>query len=196
MRVGVGHQFIGALGRRIERHRLIDRVGGGIRQTVIQAIHRAARGEHQVRRSMGTAGFQHVEEAHQVALRINVRIVDGITHAGLGRQVDDLLECVLCKQVQQRLLVGHIQPLEAKVAAFGQLRQACLFQLDAVVAVEVVDANDLMAIAAQPLGGMKPDEPCDAGDQYSHTRLKTVICIHYPDGWPGFSGACTGLYQK
>nr|BFE96977.1 hypothetical protein GCM10020185_75130 [Pseudomonas brassicacearum subsp. brassicacearum] len=118
---------------------------------------------------MGAAGFQYVEETYQVALRINVRVVDGITHAGLGREVNDLVEGMFGKQLQQRVLVCHIQQLKAEIAAFGQLSQSCLFQLDAVVAVEVVDANDLMAIAAQPLGGMKSDEPCDAGDEYFHT---------------------------
>ncbi len=147
-------------------------------------------------RPMGTAGFQHVEESHQVALGVQVGIVDGIAHASLGRQVNDVLEWGLRKHLQQRLFVGHVQPQEAEIAVFGQQRQSRLFQLDAVVAVEVVDADDLMALAAQPPGRMKTDKPCGAGDQYVHALPKTVTCIHYPDGWPGFSGTCTGFYQR
>ena len=139
-------------------------------------------------RHVSAAGFQQVEKPHQIALRVGVRAVDGVTHTGLGGQVDDLIETLLGEQIQQTLFVGQVQLLKLKVAVRGQLRQPRLFELDAVIAVEVIDPHHLMTFAAQTSGRVKADETCGASDQYSHALTSMTL---RNDTFLG----CRGLYQ-
>ncbi|MNP06278.1 hypothetical protein D3C76_982530 [compost metagenome] len=114
MAVTVGQQFIGTLGGRVQRNRVIDRIFDAKRQAAVAAIDRTARGIDQVPGAMVPTGFQHIEEAHQVRLGVHIRLVQRITHAGLGGQVHHFAESVLAEQVQQCRLVDDVHFPEAK----------------------------------------------------------------------------------
>jgi hypothetical protein len=48
---------------------------------------------------------------------------------------------------------------------FGQLLQSISLQIDIVIVVEVIDANDRLTVRQQSPGGMKTDEPGSPGDK-------------------------------
>jgi hypothetical protein len=55
----------------------------------ISAIHAGTARVNQMLDSVMPASFEHVDETHQVAVHIGMRIHDRITNAGLGGQVND-----------------------------------------------------------------------------------------------------------
>ncbi|MCY1293874.1 hypothetical protein D9M70_431470 [compost metagenome] len=101
-------------------------------------------------------------------MQVVLRLLDGVPHAGLGGEVDDLFEGVAGEQVEQPLLVGDIQALEAEAGASRQPVEARLLERHAVVVVEVVDADHLVAFRAQAQGRVEADETGGAGDQHFH----------------------------
>lgn len=95
MAVAVGKQFIGALASSVQRHRLIDRIVDAEREFAVGAIHRTARRIDQVHRPVVPAGFEHVQESHQIRLRIHIRVIQRITNPRLRRQMHDLGELIV-----------------------------------------------------------------------------------------------------
>ncbi len=60
------------------------------------------------------AALQHVEEALEIGVDIDMRIVHRIAHAGLGGEMDDLRKTVLQEQVRGRGAVGQVARDEAE----------------------------------------------------------------------------------
>ena len=90
MAVGVRHQFVGLLGRRVEADRVVDAVVLGERHLGVAAIDAGARGIDEVLYLVVAAAFEDVYEADQVAVDVGVRILDRVADTGLGGEVDDL----------------------------------------------------------------------------------------------------------
>ena len=87
MAVGVGHQLVGLLGRRVEAERMVDIVVDRERHLGVGAVDRAGRGIDQVPAPLVPAALQHVEEADEVGVDIGVRVLERVAHAGLGREM-------------------------------------------------------------------------------------------------------------
>ncbi|MCY1445435.1 hypothetical protein D9M71_619480 [compost metagenome] len=168
MRVAVRHQFIGALAGGIQRHGLLDRVVDAERQLGVGAVYRTAGGIDQVAGRLLAAGLEDVEETDQVGLAICAGIVQRITHPGLGRQVDHFTEGLPAEQLLQLGRVGDVEGMEVEAGKAEQLLQARQLQLDAVVGIEVVDADHLDACFAQAPRKVVADEAGHASDQYGH----------------------------
>ena len=49
-----------------------------------------------------TAGFQHIDEAHQIGVDIGVGILDGVTHSRLRGQIDHSLWTIFLEGFHQR----------------------------------------------------------------------------------------------
>ena len=64
MAVGVGHQLVGLLARRIEAHWMVYSLVLGKRQLGVAAIDRAAAGIHQVLHPVVAAALKDVAKAH------------------------------------------------------------------------------------------------------------------------------------
>lgn len=60
------------------------------------------------------ATFQHIYKALQIGINIGMRIIDRMTHAGLGRQMHHIFEPVLSKQLRDRGPIGELKPHEAE----------------------------------------------------------------------------------
>ncbi len=88
VRVAVRHQFVGALGRRVEAHRMVDRIALRKRHLVIAAVDAGAAGEHQVSDAVMPAGFEDRRAALQVAVDVAERSGQRVAHAGLRGKVD------------------------------------------------------------------------------------------------------------
>ena len=82
--------------------------------------------------------------------------------------MDHFTERLRGEQLLQICRVGNVEGMEAEIGEVEQLLQACQLQLDAVVGVEVVDADHLDARLAQAPRNVVADEPGHAGNQYGH----------------------------
>jgi hypothetical protein len=83
MAVGMRHQFIGFLARRIQAHRMIDIVMHRKRHFGIGAVYRAAGRIHKVFYTGLAAALQDIGKAEQIGIDVSHRIFDGVAHADL-----------------------------------------------------------------------------------------------------------------
>lgn len=116
------------------------------------------------------AGLEHVEEADEVALEVGARVLDGIAHARLGRQVNHNIEAVLGEQALDEGGVAQIAANKGEATVgvgLGQHAQACVLDAGVVVAVEIVEADDgTIGLFEQLLDEECADEACGSGDEY------------------------------
>ena len=127
------------------------------------------------------ACFQDIICADNIALDVDVRMVDGIPHAGLSRQVDHHRRTVLFKYPQEHLLVCNV-PLQEEMLhpAFSRSNlnpgKAPLLQADLVIVVHAVQADHMPAgeLVQQTDYQICPDEPGCARHQ---DRL--IFQIHF-----------------
>ena len=186
VRVGVRHQLVGLLGGRVEADGVIHGVNGGKRHLGIHAVDRAGRGVDQVLDPVVPAPLQHIEMAHQVGFGVGMGILQRVAHPSLGSQVDYPIEALLGKQCRHSLAVGQVQLDEADIGTPGQIHQARLLQRDVVVVVEIVDTDDLVAMAEQAFGHGVSDKAGHAGNKKLHNHpmlmmLMGIISFVNPD---------------
>ncbi|MCY1284049.1 hypothetical protein D9M70_329430 [compost metagenome] len=66
------------------------------------------------------AALQHVDEASEIGLSVDMGVIQRITHAGLCREVDDPLELVLAEQRLHGLAIGDVQLEEFEIGHYPQ----------------------------------------------------------------------------
>ena len=152
-------------GRRVERGWPVDPVLLRERDLVVQAVDRARggvdHGEHLVH---GLHGLQQGDETQQVAVHVSQRVLRGVPHPGLRREVENMGEGArpqhLCHEVAVRdVALNGVDPL------FLQDVLPVPLQLGGVVVVKVVQAEDPVPLPAQLAGGVEPHEPPRAGQE-------------------------------
>lgn len=89
-RVGMRHQLVALLARRIQTNRIVDLVVLAVGHLAVEAINGTRRGVEQVRHTVIAACLQDVQEPDHVALHVGIRVRDGVAHAGLCREVHHL----------------------------------------------------------------------------------------------------------
>ena len=119
-----------------------------------------------------TAAFQQVAEAHEVGLDIAFGVDEAVAHARLRRKVDHMGERVAAEKVLQRGVVGEVRQGEGEAGKPFKLREAVLLELDRVIVVEVVDADDGVPLGDQPFGKVESDESGCAGNENVHVVLR------------------------
>jgi len=112
------------------------------------------------------AAFQNVQEAHQVAFDVDMRMIDRIAHAGLGGQMDDIVRPHLGEQRLHPFPVGQVELPKGKGGKFPQLIEPGLFQRRVVIVVEVVDAGHADAGRDQPPADRIANKAGCAGHQH------------------------------
>src|SRR5680860_1511339 len=138
--VGVGHELIGLLGGRVEAERMLHPVV--------------------------PAPLQHVEETHQVAVYVGVRILQGIAHTGLSRHVGHALKALSLKETLHSLPVRQVQVGKAETVHLLQQGPARLLEAHVVVGVEVVQPHNLISALQQSPRQMETDEARRPGYKY------------------------------
>ena len=187
MAIDVAHQLVRLLGGRIQADGMVHGVGLAVREFVVQAVNATRTGIDQVGDRKAAASFQNVEEAHQIALDVGLRLFDGVTDTGLRRQMADGPEAFAPEEPVQRLGVSDVQTDERigrlTIASGGRHRlaagrgereaafpQARFFKPQVVVRIEVVQAHDRVPGLPQGFGRIKADEPGRAGNEDFHGR--------------------------
>src|SRR5688572_17979646 len=93
------------------------------------------------------AAFQDVREADEIAVYVGLRILDRVPDACLRRKMDDALGTMLSKNLRCAGAIGHVRP-DIRVTGIRRPRkafQARLLELDIIVRVETIEADDLVA---------------------------------------------------
>src|SRR5690349_19037179 len=131
-----------------------------------------------MRRPLLVSRLQQVDETNDVALYIEMRVLQRISHAGLGRKVNDCSEFVPGKQKFHGAQVGniHLDELESRLGL--ESLKPRLFPPFVIELIQVVDADDLPPLFQQPSRYVKPDEPCGAG--YQHGTLTHSNSFAFP----------------
>ena len=119
-----------------------------------------------------TTGFEDVVEANDVALDIDIGVLDAITHTGLSSKVNHDIEFVLLEEAIHQCLVGNTsldeRPRIARIGRidFLQFLEAVFFQRDIIVGVHIVDAHNGSSaqLFEESLDEVGPDEAGCAGD--------------------------------
>src|SRR5258706_13496297 len=114
------------------------------------------------------AGLEHADETDQVAFHVGKRVGERIANARLCREMQHRRRPFVGKNLPDRLLIRDVELDETKTRAGSELREARLFQAYVVVAVQVVQADDLIAAREQLQRAMHADEPGRAGQQDLH----------------------------
>lgn len=108
--------------------------------------------------------LEHVQVPDQIAVGVDVGVLQGVAHTRLGCEVDHPVEAVLGEQRGHALAIGQVQRDESHVVAARQIIEAGLLERDIVIRVEIVDPDDLVALPGEPPGHGMADEPGQAGD--------------------------------
>ena len=114
------------------------------------------------------ACLEDVEEAHEVALEVGARVLDGVAHARLGGEVHHDVEAVLGEQALDEGGVAQVAAHEGEAAVsigLGEHAKARVLDAGVVVAVEVVEADDhVIGHLEQLLDEERADKAGGSGD--------------------------------
>jgi len=89
------HQFAGLFGRCVQADRVVDVVVHAEGHVGVGAVDAGTAGVDQVLDAGVAAAFEDVDEAHQVAVDIGMRVLQRIAYAGLGGGVEHPLKTVI-----------------------------------------------------------------------------------------------------
>ena len=134
-------------------------------QISIPAIHRTARGIDKVLSAVVTTAFQQMAKAHQVALDVGRRILQGVTNTGLSGEVHHHLGLLSSKQRHQGITILQSHFREAPGILRGDrldLTQPRLLQAWVVIVVQVVETDNpvsLLEASESRAAPMKPAAP-------------------------------------
>ena len=105
-----------------------------------------------MRRATMPRHLEHVQVTDQVRLHISVRVLDRVADAGLGAEMCDLVERQFTKRLIEPLAISEIRFDEVETATeiLLLLRHSVPLQIDAVISVEVIDPDDVLAALQQP----------------------------------------------
>ena len=112
------------------------------------------------------AALQNIDEADKVAVDVGVRVLQGIAHACLRRQVHDHIKLLGFEQLRRLLAVGQFLLRKLKTRHRLQLGQPVLLQLHVIVIVQIVKADHVVPTVQQPTAQVESDESGRSGDEY------------------------------
>lgn len=88
----------------------------------------------------------------QVGACVGEGVIKGITHTGLCRHMNDGLDVViLVREFANDGLVGDITFEEGEILISPELFKPCVFESGVVICIEVIDADDALAVLEQSL---------------------------------------------
>src|SRR5450756_257612 len=126
------------------------------------------------------ASLQDIEEAFEIGVDIGMGVIDRMAHAGLGRKMHHRRETVLGKQTSNRRTVGEIELHETKARMLAQDVEPRLLQGRIVIAVEVVQADDIPAFGQELAGDVEADETRRSRDQNCLIRHRIPKTLRTP----------------
>ena len=174
--VAVRQKLVGLFSGRVEGDRVIDLVFNCEGHFFVAAVYGRTGGVDQMLDACGSvvigvaAGFEDVVETDQVALDVDVRVIDGVADACLRRQVDDDGGLVYCEYfVDQGLVRDAASDENMPDRGVDRVDHAktVLLELRIIVIIHVVEADYSAAgeLAAKAHDKVGTDKAGRAGDQ-------------------------------
>ncbi len=118
--------------------------------------------------SMATS-LEDVPHTDEIGVDVGSGILQGIANTGLGCQMDDSIKRIGLEQPLDRCAVRDIDRIEDESIALSQSLETILFQLNGVVAIEVIDTDNAITSGEKPLGQVITDEArCPSDQDRSH----------------------------
>ena len=116
------------------------------------------------------ATFENIEEAFEIGIGIDMRVIDRMADAGLSREVDHLGEGVPCEQRRDAGPVREIGVHEFESRLLPQQIEPRRLERGIVEVVEIVEPDDMAAFGQQLTRDVKADETRGTRDQYGLFR--------------------------
>jgi len=123
------------------------------------------------------AGFKDIDETHEIGIHVSMGVLDRIADAGLRRQIYHPLGSVSGKGFVQHLAIFKAGSDFGEARIRLQARQAGALQVDIVIIVEVVEADDFVAARQQALRQCRTDKPRAACNQNFHDASLGAVFI-------------------
>ncbi len=162
------HHFVGLLGGGVQAHGMINPFVRVERHLCVHAIHGAAGSIYQMLHLVVSAPFQNIQKSDNIGINVGLGIFNGITNASLSSQIDNMSELLRLEEIAHGLIILKIDVHMLEQRAFLQNGKTCLFEVDVVIVVEVVESHDFMPFRNQAAGQMKTNEAGCAGNKNLH----------------------------
>ena len=193
--VCVGQEFVALLGGGVEADGIVDLVVGGEGNLGVAAVDAAGAGVDQVLDWMAAAGFEDVVEADEVALDVGVGVGDGVADAGLRGEVDDYVRLMLVEDFVDERFIREVALDEGPGAEGFDFPQAGELDVDVVVVVDGVEADDsgCREILEEALDEVGADESGCAGHEDSLAFAEVYVVVEHCVFWGKdirFASAC------
>jgi hypothetical protein len=168
--VGVGDLLAGLLGGGVQRRRVVGAVRLREGDAVVEAVDGGGGGPDDGRLRVGVlAGLEEGDEAGDVGVDVRRRVLHGVAHAGLRREVEHVGEGHDVEELGQEAAVVDVA-LHDEHAVAAQQRAARLLERGVVVGVEAVDADDAVAALAERQRAVRAHEARGARDEHGQPR--------------------------
>lgn len=178
MAVGIGHELVRFLRRRVEADGVIHVVRGSEGRLPLHAVHGGAGREEQVLHGMMAARFEDIEKAHDVRLDVRTGMVDAVAHARLRGEVHHDVGTEVRKDSLHARLVRQIAFHKGEFRFSFQNGETALFQGHVVVVVQIIQADHGRAEGKQAARQMKSDESRRAGNENGLRGVKRLKLCH------------------
>ena len=116
-----------------------------------------------------------MQRADDVGVDVGMRVFHPVADPRLSGEVNDPLRPRLGEQPLHTRAVGEVQLVEGEALAPLKLAEARLLQLNVIVGIEIIEADNLIAPVEQRLSGMVTDETGGAGDQHTHMSYSRAL---------------------
>lgn len=136
--VGVRHELIRLLCRRVEGDRMVNRIGLLEGHLAVGSIDGTGRRIDEMSHMMVPAGLEDVVEAHDIAPDIDIGILDGIPDPRLGGEIDDDAGMESLENPDHSLLVRDITFYHGERPIRTKHVKPCFLESDVVVVIHVV----------------------------------------------------------
>ena len=196
LRVGMRHQFVALLARRIQTNRVVDLVVFAVGHLRVQAINGTGRSIEQVLYLVVAAGLENIEEADHIALHVGIRVRDGVAHAGLCREVYHLVKFFGSKKFVNGFLVSQVHAQktstrerrtfehlpEGYLGKHSSVRrteavfpQAPVLETHIVIVVDVVEPDNIVPAGRKHRHNLRSDKTrCTC-----HKNLHLTVPVHF-----------------
>src|SRR5712692_1707915 len=123
------------------------------------------------------AGLHQVHKAHQVTVNVGQRILQGITHTGLGREVYDDFRLRVRNETAEISPIGKVQLLKNEFWHLLKLHQAGFLQIHMIVVIKIIDPEYLATFLQQTLREVKANKAGRHCNQNPHSYTPSWVLI-------------------
>ena len=148
---------------------MVDRVGLAEGTCPPVAVHAGTGGVNEARRGRQPAGrFEPVDRPDDVDLGVQRGVDDARSDPSARGKVRDRLGLDLLDQASDAVGIADVQLDQTKPGGPERAREVRLLKLGGVIRVEVIDRDDIAALAQEAVHQRRADKPGASGDDRRH----------------------------